>query len=86
MLKRCKPLLLLVIVCCCGPACSSTSPVIDRHCSGCHPAQYVYRQKRPAAEWDRLLHGMQQRGMQLSPEEEQAVRAALRRYHRRPGA
>lgn len=51
--------------------------IIDRTCGKCHAADIVYEKKRSMEEWERLLHGMQARGLQLSELEEENLRKII---------
>lgn len=52
-------------------------PIIERECGYCHVADIVYTKKRTRAEWDRVVYGMMERGLKLTPDEEQQVKKAL---------
>lgn len=53
--------------------CSGRPELIEQKCSTCHKPSRVYEKKRSPAEWDRLLYGMEQRGLVLTPEERTAI-------------
>jgi hypothetical protein len=53
--------------------CTSKSELIEQKCSNCHKSSIVYDKKRPMAEWERLLYGMETRGLILSPDERKAI-------------
>jgi hypothetical protein len=53
--------------------CTSKSELIEQKCSTCHKLSVVYEKKRPMVEWERLLYGMETRGLTLSPDEKRAI-------------
>ena len=53
--------------------CTSKPELIERKCSTCHKSSVVYKKKRPMVEWERLLHGMETRGLRVSPDEKRAI-------------
>jgi hypothetical protein len=53
--------------------CTSKPELIERKCSACHKSSVVYKKKRPMVEWERLLYGMETRGLTLSPDEKGAI-------------
>lgn len=54
--------------------------IIEQKCSTCHSTTIVYEKKRTVDEWGRLVHGMKERGLQLTPDEEKQVLGALAKY------
>jgi hypothetical protein len=53
--------------------CTSKPELIEQKCSTCHKASIVYEKKHPMVEWERLLYGMETRGLILSPDERKAI-------------
>ena len=53
--------------------CTSKPELIEKKCSTCHKSSVVYKKNRPMAEWERLLHGMEARGLIVSPDEKRAI-------------
>jgi len=53
--------------------CTSKPELIEQKCSTCHKSSVVYQKKRPMAEWERLLYGMETRGLILSMDEKRAI-------------
>ena len=73
---------LFMIVCVLLLGCTGGKPeIIERKCSTCHPSSFVYQNKRPMEEWDRLLYGMKARGLKVTPREEKAIREILSRQY-----
>ena len=53
--------------------CSGRPELIEQKCSTCHKSSVVYEKKRSLEQWDRLLYGMERRGLVLTPEERTAI-------------
>ena len=53
--------------------CTSKPDLIEQKCSTCHKSSVVYVKKRPMVEWERLLYGMETRGLILSLNERKAI-------------
>jgi cytochrome c-type biogenesis protein CcmH/NrfF len=51
--------------------------LLDARCSACHSASVVSKQGMSAAEWDRTVSTMVQRGANLSADEKEALVAYL---------
>lgn len=71
-------LLLLLFGAICG--CRQRFDLIDSKCGTCHTTDYVYKRTQTPGEWDRIIHGMQARGLHLTAEEEKQVRAILHEH------
>lgn len=61
--------------------CQGKPELIERKCSGCHKSSVVYDKKRTMAEWDRLVYGMEARGLVLSPDERKAVLSIIEKNY-----
>jgi hypothetical protein len=57
--------------------CSAKPEIIEKKCSECHKTSVVYKQKHTQDEWDRLVYGMEARGLRLSPEEKKEILQVL---------
>jgi hypothetical protein len=57
--------------------CTSKPEIVERKCSTCHKTSTIYAKKRTATEWKGVIHGMQIRGLKVTPEEEKAILEAL---------
>jgi hypothetical protein len=57
--------------------CTSKPEIVERKCSNCHKTAVIYATKRTATEWKGVVHGMQVRGLKVTPEEEKAILEAL---------
>lgn len=71
-LKRCRlylPAVVLVTL----MGCSGRPELIEQKCSTCHKPSVVYEKKRSLEQWDRVLYGMEKRGLVLTPEERAAI-------------
>lgn len=79
MLSICLPVSFFLASASLVAGCSrAESQIIDQKCGTCHPAEFVYKEKRTADEWLRLLNGMKQRGLVISPQDEEQVMRFLR--------
>jgi hypothetical protein len=50
---------------------------VEQKCSNCHKTAVIYAKKRTVTEWNGIVHGMQVRGLKVTPEEEKAILEAL---------
>ena len=67
-------------------ACTEKPRIIEQKCSSCHSSSYVYKEKRPADEWCRLLFAMKARGLKVTPDEGKAIQEILsKNYTLDPG-
>ncbi len=53
--------------------CSGRPELIEQKCSKCHKSSVVYEKKRSQEQWDRVIYGMEKRGLVLTPEERTAI-------------
>jgi hypothetical protein len=53
--------------------CPGRPELIEQKCSNCHKSSVVYEKKRTLEQWDRVLYGMEKRGLVLTPEERTAI-------------
>jgi hypothetical protein len=53
--------------------CTREPKLIEQKCSTCHKSSGVYVKKRPMLEWERLLYGMEIRGLKLTPDERRTI-------------
>lgn len=61
--------------------CQKQQPValLEQKCGTCHPADVVYRSRYDKVGWEKVIHGMKQRGLTLTAREEEEVKAILLR-------
>jgi len=71
------PLCLLIILSFLFPGCSKKPELIEMKCSSCHKSSVVYHKKRSLEDWDRLVFGMEGRGLKLTPDERKEIMAIL---------
>jgi len=57
--------------------CTSNPEIVEQKCSNCHKTAVIYAKKRTVTEWNGIVHGMQVRGLKVTPEEEKAILEAL---------
>ena len=57
--------------------CPVRPELIEQKCSTCHKPSVVYKKKRSLEQWDRVLYGMEKRGLVLTPEERTAIMKIL---------
>lgn len=61
--------------------CTSKPELIEQKCSTCHKSSVVYVKKRSMVEWERLLYGMEIRGLILTQNERKAVMEILEKNY-----
>ncbi len=54
-------------------ACDKPVPLLEHKCGSCHSTQQIYHQRRTPEGWRQVIHGMKQRGLKLTAEDERQV-------------